>query len=36
MLEIENNKYNFPDKDENGDTEAIRLAQKGIIPDKQF
>ena len=24
---IENNNYNFPDKDINGDTEAIRLAK---------
>ena len=29
----ENNSFNFPNKDINGDTEAIRLAKKGIIPD---
>ena len=33
---IEHNLFNFPNKDENGDTEAIRLAKKGIIPDKKY
>ena len=36
VLNAEHNSYNFPDKDDNGDTEAIRLAKKGIIPSKKY